>query len=153
MKTDRGISNSVAITGNDQVHIYYSNGFGPKGKDSKADVAAFLEKHRSNPDIGERLHTIWYFHDCSKGVVEESEKELFKMDFGDIPVMVVLQNEDSLRASFFGNINVKEEEYGAEAKATTAFASALDKIMNQLPLPKKGKYVHTKNGKTSVTLS
>ncbi|KAI5804625.1 hypothetical protein DFH27DRAFT_383934 [Peziza echinospora] len=144
--TNKGIHSPVAIAGNDMIRIFYSNGFGKNGTDGRKEVSEFLRLYCNHPDPDERLHAIWYFHDCVNPI-NESEKALFKMEFGDIPLMVVLQNEDKLRESFKdpGADGGEEIDFAQDAKATTEFARALEKVMDDLKLPRRGKYVHTRN--------
>jgi len=70
---------------------------------------------------------------------------LFGMDFGDIPVLVILQNEDKLCDQIKEDQDVEEQGYTTEVKTNILFAEALDSIQQQLTLPKFGKYVETRN--------
>ena len=130
--------------------IYYSNGFGEGGSDGRIEVEKFLEAQRMNPDPASRIHAVWYFHDCSGEKVDHSEEDLFKMNFGDLPVLVFLQNENNL-LSHFKQLADTSDGTNADIKIQNAFAAALDRIQQQLSIPKAGKYVHMNGmGKYSI---
>ncbi|CCX12339.1 Similar to hypothetical protein SNOG_14395 [Phaeosphaeria nodorum SN15]; acc. no. XP_001804583 [Pyronema omphalodes CBS 100304] len=141
--TDKGINTPVSIEGNNQVRVHYSTGFGKGGSDGREEVAKFLEDNRNNENLDEKIHAVWYFNDCSETKVEESEQELFNMEFGELPVLVVMQNEEKLRDSF-REVFV-DDEYNAEAKTLAEFGKAMDVIKSQIKLPKVGKYVQARN--------
>lgn len=145
LQTDKGINTPVSIEGNNQVRVHYSTGFGKGGSDGREEVAKFLEDNRNNENLDEKIHAVWYFNDCSETKVEESEQELFNMEFGELPVLVVMQNEEKLRDSF-REVFV-DDEYNAEAKTLAEFGKAMDVIKSQIKLPKVGKYVQARNSK------
>lgn len=74
------------------------------------------------------------------------------MDFGNVPVLVILQNEYKVRDS------VKEPEqkmpggYNADFLAATEYATAVERIKKNLPLPVGGRFVHIKDGMPSWTI-
>ncbi|KAF8453365.1 hypothetical protein BGX38DRAFT_1178324 [Terfezia claveryi] len=138
---NKGIHNHVPIAGNDEVRIHYSNGFGEGGSDGRIEVQKFLKAQLMNPDHASRIHAIWYFHDCLEERVNDSEEDLFKMNFGDLPVLVFLQNENSLRSRFRQHMDISDGS-DADVKIQNAFAEAIDRIQGQLSLPKTGRYVH-----------
>lgn len=125
------------------MHIYYSSGFGEGGSDGRIEVQKFLEAQRTNPDPESRIHAIWYFHDCSKEGVPDSEEDLLKMDFGDIPVLVILQKEDDLLSKFKQPEKISDINASlGDLKVDDLFAMAINSIQGQLQLPQAGKYVH-----------
>lgn len=123
------------------MRIHYSNGFGEGSSDGRNEVEKFLEEQRTNPDQASRIHAIWYFHDCSEEGVDHSEEDLFKMNFGDLPVLVFLQNENNLLSHFRQHMEIPDGS-DVEVNIQNAFAAAIDHIQGQLSLPKAGKYVH-----------
>ena len=74
------------------------------------------------------------------------------MNFGDLPVLVILQNENNLRSQFKQPEGILDGS-DAEVKIQNAFAAAIDRIQGQLSLPKAGRYVHmTGMGKPNESL-
>jgi hypothetical protein len=136
----------VCIAGNNKVRIHYSDGFGHGGSDDRASIAKFLESHRNNPDVDSRIHAIWYFVDSAEEI-PDSEQELFKMDFGEIPVLAVLQNEEKLRDRFRED-NV-DAGYRAEVMAQKMFEEAITKLKDSMTSLPVRKYVQARNSKKS----
>lgn len=42
------------------MRVYYSDGFGSGGSDDFADVERFLAQHKTEKDIGNQIHAVWY---------------------------------------------------------------------------------------------
>lgn len=109
-------------------------------------VASFL-KSQKDRDLKSRIHAIWYFHDCAQRRVTDSEKALFKLDFGGVPVLVILKNQHQLN-KFWCFQNLLKGYNKTQEQSTAKFTAALDSIKSDLKVPKGGKYVELKNGIT-----
>lgn len=130
------------------MRIYYSDGFGTDGSDDRASVGEFLTQHRESADIENQIHALWYFLDCTDEEIQASEKEFFSLNFGDIPVLVILKNEDMLkdniRESLFG------EEAASELKILSKFNEVISKKKEEMKCLPVRKYVQARNRKFSV---
>lgn len=109
--TTTSIETRANLPGNNQIHIYFSTGFGRGGSDTEEGVRNFLK----NPP--EKIHAVWYFLNTTDKKIPESEKKFFQMDFGDAPVVVVLKNEDRLKDS------IREDLVDQEVSEGTIWSS------------------------------
>ncbi|KAH8148110.1 uncharacterized protein LAJ45_07874 [Morchella importuna] len=91
------IGTPISIPENDLVRVHYSDGFGPGGSDSFEVVEQFLTQYRGRTNPEDKLHAIWYCIDCTEDKTNASEKAFFNLDFGEIPVVVVLMKEEELK--------------------------------------------------------
>lgn len=76
------------------------------------------------------------------------ERAFFKMDFGSLPVLVVLQNEDKLKESIREDeIHLKEDgsSVATDLEILNSFNSTVDALKSQLTDLPVQKYVHARN--------
>lgn len=89
---------------------------------------------------------MWYFLDCTDDKIPPSEKEFFEFDFGEIPVLVILKNEDKLKD------NIREdhvdEEFAANMKTLNKFDEVIKAKKDELAGLKKKTYVQARNCKS-----
>ncbi|KAJ7289333.1 hypothetical protein C8J57DRAFT_1706206 [Mycena rebaudengoi] len=125
------IDRELSPEGNVHFILHDSEGFEPGDEVKFQAVRRFIERRKELPELKNRLHAIWVCITvpvAGDRLVETGVKEIFKMDRGPIPLIVVFTKYDSLVTSFISDgyeeISSMEEEqiwsYG-ETKASEAF--------------------------------
>lgn len=127
------------------MRIYYSDGFGTNGSDDRANVERFLAQRSASTDIENQIHAVWYFLDCTDEEIPASEKEFFGLDFGEIPVLVVLKNEERLKDSI--REDLVDEEFGKDLQTWKKFDEIIKKKKKEMEGLKKKTFVHARNRK------
>ena len=110
-----------------------------------------LAEQATNTDPNTRIHILWYFVDCRLKSFNEGEKKFHKLNFENIPVLVVLQNEDKLKDSIRDNeVDLVDDEPGAPPSAAIQhqildlFNSKVDGLKSQLTDLPVQKFVHAR---------
>lgn len=129
------------------MRVYSSDGFGKTGNDDRASVEKFLLEHATNTDIESQIHAVWYFHDCSDPKIASSDKEFLSLEFGDIPVMVILKGEEKLKDE------IRADHVGADAgvadlDALAKFNEAIEKKKKDMDKLKDVTYIQARNSKS-----
>lgn len=130
------------------MRIYYSNGFGAGGSDDRANVERFVTQHRESTDIENHIHAVWYFLDCTEEEIPASEKDFFDLDFGEIPVLVIFENEEKLKDSI--RESLVDEEFSNNLKIWNRFNEIIEKKKKEMKNLGAKNYIQARNREFSI---
>ncbi|KAM0426009.1 hypothetical protein ACHAPT_008638 [Fusarium lateritium] len=99
---------------NENLVLHDSGGFEAGDLKCVDEIHAFIKHRREQHDLADQLHCIWYCISCrSNRPIESAEKEFFlNADVGDIPVVVVFTQFDTLVDDHFNQLRRRQRNRG-----------------------------------------
>ncbi|KAM5341869.1 hypothetical protein ACJ41O_014900 [Fusarium nematophilum] len=99
---------------NENLVLHDSGGFEAGDLKCVDEIHSFIKYRRQQPNLADQLHCIWYCISCrSNRPIESAEKEFFlNADVGDIPVVVVFTQFDTLVDDHFCQLRRRQRNRG-----------------------------------------
>ncbi|KAH7253079.1 hypothetical protein NW759_013706 [Fusarium solani] len=99
---------------NENLVLHDSGGFEAGDLKCVDEIHKFIKHRREQPNLADQLHCIWYCISCrSNRPIESAEKEFFlNADVGDIPVVVVFTQFDTLVDDHFCQLRRRQRNRG-----------------------------------------
>ncbi|CZR67833.1 uncharacterized protein PAC_17732 [Phialocephala subalpina] len=90
----------VPFGGGDSPYLIHdSNGWQSGEKENFEDIQAFLKESRSRDLLQDQLHCVWFCSSLENPRITPTDRELLKLDFGEVPLILVFTKLDLLKSN------------------------------------------------------